>query len=90
MNEFEVLDWTITCGAEQIYASAEVARAKRDPQLFDDLVACLDRLGADANFQGILLHNVWTLASALHKPLIADLRFTDAPSPSRCLVNPKY
>ena len=60
--------------AEEIYAAAEVARTRRDVHLFDDLVACLDRLSADPNLLGIRLHTIWTLTSALHKTLIADIK----------------
>ena len=44
--------------AAELYAAAEIARAKRDVALFDDLVACLDRLGSDANLADVRLHTV--------------------------------
>ena len=58
--------------AAELYAAAEIARAKRDVTLFEDVVACLDRLGSDAKLSGVRLHTVWTLTSALHRTLIAD------------------
>ena len=57
-----------------LYAAAEIARARRDPELFDDLVHCLDRLVKDDDLQGIRLHTVWTLTSALHKTVLADVK----------------
>lgn len=59
---------------EEVYAAAEIIRTRRDIALFDDLVACLDRLAADANLRGIRLHTVWTLTSALHRTLIANIK----------------
>lgn len=66
--------------AEEVYAAAEIARARRDPAMFDDLVQCLDRLAADRNLMGIRLHTVWTLTSAVHRTLIADLQHSTQPS----------
>lgn len=66
--------------ANQVYAAAEVIRTRRDPQFFDPLVACLDRLAGDKDLQGIRLHTVWTLTSALHKILIAEFSHKSAPS----------
>ncbi len=66
--------------AAQLYAAAEVVRARRDPRFFDDLVACLARLAADANLQGIRLHTVWTLTSALHRTLIAEIEHHAVPN----------
>lgn len=65
--------------ADQLYAAAEVARTRRDPALFDDLVACLERLAPDPDLGGVRLHTVWTLTSALHKTLISDIRPGTAP-----------
>lgn len=59
---------------EEVYAAAEIARARRDVALFDDLVACLDRLAVHPNLDGIRLYTVWTLTSALHRTLIADIK----------------
>lgn len=59
---------------EEIYAAAEILRARRDISLFDDLVSCLDRLASDADLWGIRLYTVWTLTSALHRTLIADIK----------------
>jgi hypothetical protein len=58
--------------ASELYAAAEIARARRDPELYDDLVTCLNRLAGDADLGGIRLHTVWTLTSALHRTLVAD------------------
>ena len=58
--------------ASELYAAAEIARARRDPALYDDLVTCLNRLADDVNLGGIRLHTVWTLTSALHRTLVAD------------------
>ncbi len=58
--------------ANQLYTAAEIIRARRDPQFFDPLVDCLDRLAGDEDLQGVRLHTVWTLTSALHKILIAE------------------
>lgn len=66
--------------AEQVYAAAEIARARRDPVMFDDLIGCLARLADDKNLHGIRLHTVWTLTSAVHRTLIADMQHTARPS----------
>ena len=60
--------------AGELYAAAEVARTRRDPRLFDDLVDCLDRLARDDDLHGIRLHTVWTLTSALHRTILADVK----------------
>ena len=59
--------------ASELYAAAEIARARRDPELYDDLVTCLNRLAGDADLGGIRLHTVWTLTSALHRTLVATV-----------------
>jgi hypothetical protein len=59
---------------EEVYAAAEILRTRRDSSLFDDLVSCLDRLAGDPDLHGIRLHTVWTLTSALHRTLIADIK----------------
>lgn len=66
--------------ANQIYAAAVAIRQLRNPQFFDPLVACLDRLANDKDLQGIRLHTVWTLTSALHKILIAEFSHKSSPS----------
>lgn len=70
-------------GAKDLYAAAEIARSKRDAALFDDIVACLDRLSRQDDLGGIRLHTVWTLTSALHKTLITDVKHREIPSLSR-------
>lgn len=65
---------------EALYASAEVARARRDVSLFDDLVACLDRLARDDDLLSIRLYTVWTLTSALHRTLIAGIKHAEKPA----------
>ena len=65
--------------AEEIYAAAEIARSKRDVALFDDLVACLDRLARQDDLGGVRLHTVWTLTSALHKTLLSDVKHGEQP-----------
>lgn len=65
--------------AEQIYAAAEILRTKRDPSYFSKLVETLDRLARDPDLTGVRLHTVWTLTSALHKTLIADIKHSGAP-----------
>lgn len=69
--------------AEEVYAAAEIARTRRDVALFDELVACLDRLAADPDLGGIRLHTVWTLTSALHRTAIAAIKHTEMPLLSR-------
>ena len=59
---------------EQVYAAAEILRTRRDSSLFDDLVSCLDRLADNPDLHGIRLYTVWTLTSALHRTLIADIK----------------
>ncbi|HBD92081.1 MAG TPA: hypothetical protein DEF16_13150 [Gemmobacter sp.] len=58
----------------EIYVAAEVLRARRDPQYFDALVACIKRLAAAPQMEGVRRHTVWALASALHRTLIADFQ----------------
>ncbi|MFY0309662.1 hypothetical protein ACFMBG_07165 [Leisingera sp. D0M16] len=65
---------------ENLYAAAEVLRTRRDPAHFDKLVGTLDRLAKDPRLEGIRLHTVWTLTSALHKTLIADIKNNKNPS----------
>lgn len=64
---------------EEIYAAAEIARSRRDLALFDDLVACLDRLARQDDLGGVRLHTVWTLASALHKTVMTDVKHASQP-----------
>ena len=64
---------------EQVYAAAEILRTRRDPTYFSKLVDTLDRLARDPDLSGIRLHTVWTLTSALHKTLIADIKHSGAP-----------
>lgn len=60
--------------AKALYAAAEIARARRDTKLFDPLVARLDALAREPDLGGIRLHTVWTMTSAVHRTLIADIR----------------
>ncbi|MEX0370016.1 MAG: hypothetical protein AB3N09_05240, partial [Tateyamaria sp.] len=64
--------------AEQIYAAAEVLRTRRDPTYFSKIVETLDRLARDPDLTGVRLYTVWTLTSALHKTLIADIKHSGA------------
>ncbi|TBW34398.1 hypothetical protein EYW49_18335 [Siculibacillus lacustris] len=74
----------------ELFAAAEVVRTRRDPQFFDDVVACLKRLSADENLEGIRLNTVWSLTSALHKTLVAALKNrSDWPLNERQLIDAK-
>ena len=69
--------------AEEIYTAPEIARTRREARLFDDIVSCLERLAKADDLQGIRLYTVWTLTSALHRTLIADIKHNETPTLSR-------
>ncbi|MEX0369374.1 MAG: hypothetical protein AB3N09_01995, partial [Tateyamaria sp.] len=46
---------------------------------FSKIVETLDRLARDPDLTGVRLYTVWTLTSALHKTLIADIKHSGAP-----------
>ncbi len=60
--------------AAELYAAAETLRERRPTAFAGDLVACLERLAGDDDLRGVRLHTVWSLVSALHRILIADIR----------------
>lgn len=62
---------------EEVYAAAVIARARKDPALFDELVACLDRIAHADNLADLRLNTVWTLTSALHLTLVAAMKYSD-------------
>ena len=64
----------------ELYAAAEIARERRDVALFDDIVGCLKRIAESTTLDGIRLHTVWTLTSALHRTLVADIKHSPKPS----------
>lgn len=86
---------------QALFAAAEIARTRRDIGLFDDMVACLDRLSKADDLHGVRFQTVWTLTSALHKTLIAELKHSKSTRLTseqlefanvvldRLLVNPK-
>ena len=65
---------------EQLYAAAVTIRERRPTELFDKVIACLDRLAGDKNLGGIRLNTVWTLTSAVHLMLVASIRDGATPS----------
>ncbi len=66
--------------ASEIYAAAVALRERPTPSLFRDATECLDRLASDKKLRDVRLHFVWTLTSAVHKILIADLKHAPIPS----------
>ncbi len=69
--------------AEEIYAASEIARTRREARLFDDIVSCLACLVKVDDLKGIRLYTVWTLTSAFHRTLIADIKHNETPTLSR-------
>lgn len=67
---------------EELMVAAVSLREKRSPELFDDLVACLDRLARDPELLGIRLNTVYMLTSALHRVLLASVRDGVPPTPT--------
>ncbi|TYC67778.1 hypothetical protein FMN63_17180 [Stappia sp. BW2] len=64
---------------KELYAAAEIARARRSPALFDDIVVCLDEVARAPDLKGIRLYTVWTLTKALHMTLVADIKHSPRP-----------
>ncbi|MCA0873606.1 hypothetical protein LCL97_22465 [Seohaeicola saemankumensis] len=64
---------------EDVYAAAEILRARREFSMFDDLVSAVDRIASDPVLEGLRYHTVWTLASAVHRTVIAAVKHSDVP-----------
>jgi len=62
-----------------VYAAAEILRAKRDTSAFDALIEAVDRIASDAKLEQLRYHTVWTLASAVHRSVLAAVKHTDSP-----------
>ena len=63
----------------EVYAAAEILRARRDFSCFDALIGALDRIGRDPKLEDLRYHTVWTLASAVHKTVIAAVKHDGLP-----------
>lgn len=68
---------------EDVYAAAEILRAKRDFSAFDALVAAMDRIASSPDLEELRYHTVWTLVSAVHYTLIAAIKHTSMPQLNR-------
>ncbi len=64
---------------EDVYAAAEILRARREFSMFDDLVGAVERIASDPELEGLRYHTVWTLASAVHRTVIAAVKHSDVP-----------
>lgn len=62
-----------------VYAAAVILRARRDLSAFDALLDGLDRIGSDDKLEGLRYQTVWTLASAVHRTILAAVKHTDTP-----------
>ncbi|WP_377296309.1 hypothetical protein [Rhizobium sp. SGZ-381] len=59
---------------EELYSAAVILRETRPVELIEPLIDCLQRLANSSTLDGIRLNTVWTLTSALHRMLIANIR----------------
>lgn len=66
-----------------VYAAAEILRAKRDYSAFDTLIEALDRISSDDELEGLRYHTVWTLASAVHRTVLSAVKHSDQPKLSK-------
>lgn len=67
-----------TAKPEEVFGAAVMARTRKDPALFDDLIACLSRIASDPDLCGLRLNIVWNLTSAVHLTLVAALKHRKA------------
>lgn len=68
---------------EDVYAAAEILRARRDLSVFDKLIDALDRIASDAKLEGLRYHTVWTMASAAHRTILAAVKHSAVPKLSK-------
>lgn len=66
-----------------VYAAAEILRQKRDFSAFDSLIGALDRIASDDQLEGLRFHTVWTLASAVHRTVLAAVKHSKSPKLTR-------
>ncbi|RYD58519.1 MAG: hypothetical protein EOP60_03035 [Sphingomonadales bacterium] len=69
-----------------LHAAAVIARKRSDPAVLGQLVACLDRLSAADDLQGVRLNTVWQLASAVHLTLVGIYKNGTTPIPDLSLL----
>lgn len=68
-----------TSDPAEIYAAAEILRAKKDITAFDTIIDALDRIASHSKLQNLRYHTVWTLASAAHRTIIASIKHSNTP-----------
>lgn len=68
---------------EDVYAAAEILRTKRDFSSFDALIDAIDRIASDDELEELRFHTVWTLASAVHKTVLAAVKHSEMPRLSK-------
>ena len=68
---------------QEIYAAAEILRQRRDFSAFDTLVSAVDRIASSENLEDIRYHTVWTLASAVHRTVLAAVKHSEKPQLSK-------
>ena len=57
--------------ADALHGAAVIARTRRDPKLFDDVIQSLAEIAASPDLGGRRLNTVWQLASAVHLTLVS-------------------
>lgn len=64
---------------DELYAAAEILRSRRDFSFFDDLISAVDRIASSDDLEGNRYRTVWTLASAVHRTVLAAVKHTKDP-----------
>ncbi|OCI99577.1 hypothetical protein A6U85_31490 [Agrobacterium sp. 13-626] len=68
---------------DELYGAAEFVQERLPLELFPALLDCRGGLSKDPQLGGARLNTVWMLTSAVHKMLIASVRYGAIPSVSR-------
>jgi hypothetical protein len=68
---------------DELYGATVLVGERLPLELFPALLDCLCRLAKDPQLGGARLNTVWMLTSAVHKMLIASVRYGAIPSVSR-------
>ncbi|MEP3512451.1 MAG: hypothetical protein ABJN38_11890 [Lentilitoribacter sp.] len=66
--------------SDDVYAAAEILRSRRDFSTFDALITTVDRIASDQRLEGLRYRTVWTLASAVHRTVLAAVKHSSKPA----------
>lgn len=68
---------------EELYAAAEILRSRRDFTLFNELLSTVERTASSDTLEGNRYRTVWTLASAIHRTVLAAVKHSKVPRLSK-------